>query len=111
MSTATEARIADLRDRLSHCESMAAVATADHDVTRAAVWGSQSRELRAEIKALEPVTFEVGDRVAYWPRGQVVNVEYGVVGSVPTGGLVFVLFDGDSTAKSCDPRDLKAVSR
>ena len=51
MSTATD--IADLRDRLAYCESMAANAVAARDITRQAVWNCQADKLRAEIKGLE----------------------------------------------------------
>ena len=53
MSTATEGKIADLKDRLAHCESMVANAIAAHDLTRQAIWGCQVTRLRAEIKGLE----------------------------------------------------------
>ena len=51
MSTATD--IADLKDRLAYCESMAANAVAARDLTRQAVWNCQVTRLRAEIKGLE----------------------------------------------------------
>lgn len=112
MSTATGHQVADLRDKLAFCESMAATATADGDVARNAVWGCQARKLRAEIKSLEPDGpdgYKLGDRVVYWPRGQVVDVAYGNVTSV-NARFVFVLFDGDRTAKACDPADLRPVN-
>ena len=111
MSTATEDKVADLRDKLSHCEAMAANAVANHDITRQAVWGCQARKLRAEIKSLEPAGpdgYKPGDRVVQWPRGQVVDVAYGVVTTVYPR-VVFVRFDGDSHSKACDPADLKPV--
>lgn len=51
MSAATD--IADLRDRLAYCESMAANAVAVRDITRQAIWNCQADKLRAEIKELE----------------------------------------------------------
>ncbi|MGH3996578.1 MAG: hypothetical protein ACRDTJ_03860 [Pseudonocardiaceae bacterium] len=51
MTTATEATLADLRDRLAYCESMTAAAYGD--VTRVAVWGCQARRIRDQIKELE----------------------------------------------------------
>ena len=51
MSTATD--IADLKDRLAYCESMAANAVATRDITRQAVWNCQADRLRAEIRGLE----------------------------------------------------------
>lgn len=53
MSTTTEDQIADLRDRLAYCESMAANAVAARDITRQAIWNCQADQLRAQIKGLE----------------------------------------------------------